>query len=66
MLAIVSKHMSDNYAIVRFLGIINLTDAAAQPTVDHINQLILAKNLNDRNLYHLGSDGASTMLGKFL
>ncbi|CAG8584582.1 1171_t:CDS:2, partial [Scutellospora calospora] len=64
MLAIVSKHLSNNYSVIRFLGIIQLDNAAAQPTVNNINHFLTAKKLNISNIFHIGSDGASTMIRK--
>ncbi|CAG8816501.1 31268_t:CDS:2, partial [Racocetra persica] len=64
ILAIVSRHLSNNYPIARFLGIIQLEDAAARPIVDSINRFLLAKRLDISNIFHIGNDGASTILGK--
>ncbi|CAG8504672.1 9051_t:CDS:2 [Cetraspora pellucida] len=64
MLAIVSKHLSDNYPVVQFLGIIQLDDAAAQSIVNNINHFLMAKKLDISYMYHMESDGASTMIGK--
>ncbi|CAG8835381.1 30799_t:CDS:2, partial [Gigaspora margarita] len=63
-LTIVSKHLLDNYPVVRFLSIIQLDDAAVQPIVDNINLFLMAKKININNIYYIGSDGASTMLEK--
>ncbi|CAG8491309.1 20990_t:CDS:2 [Gigaspora margarita] len=66
ILAIVSKHLSDNYLITHFLGIIQLEDAAAQPIVNSINQFLLAKKLDLNNMFHMESNSASTMLAEYI
>ncbi|CAG8538755.1 8959_t:CDS:2, partial [Scutellospora calospora] len=64
ILAIISKHLSDNYLITYFLSIIQLDNAVAKLIVDSINQFLLAKKLDLNNIFHIGSDSASTILGK--
>ncbi|CAG8839073.1 24340_t:CDS:2, partial [Cetraspora pellucida] len=43
-------------------GIIQLDDTAAQSIVNNINHFLMAKKLNISNMYHMKSDGASTMI----
>lgn len=63
-LAIVSKHMSHNVPVLRFVGLIGLEDCSANNILEQILKFIQINELNLNNLIHFGSDGASTMVGK--
>jgi hypothetical protein len=63
-LAIVSKHMSHNVPVLRFIGLIELEDCTANNILKQILEFIQVNELNLDNLIHFGSDGASTMVGK--
>lgn len=63
-LAIVSKHMSHNVPVLRFIGLIELEDCTANNILEQILKFIQVNALNLGNLIHFGSDGASTMVGK--
>jgi hypothetical protein len=64
-LALVSKHMVNNIATLRYLGITVISDASAESLLEAINSFILQKGLPANKLYHFGSDGASNMTGLF-
>ncbi|CAG8489063.1 293_t:CDS:2 [Scutellospora calospora] len=61
-LAIVTKHLTKNKPILRYLGMIKLEDCSAELITINLKRFILAKLLNIENLVHFGSDSASTML----
>jgi hypothetical protein len=63
-LAIVSKHISENKPVLRYLGLVELDNCNSETIMENLNQFIIAKSININNLIHFGSDGASTMLGK--
>ncbi|CAG8806039.1 23017_t:CDS:2, partial [Cetraspora pellucida] len=62
-LAIISKHISKNVPVYRYLGMIELTKETANAIVKELNIFIYAKNLPINRLINMGSDGASIMLG---
>ncbi|CAG8798775.1 15341_t:CDS:2, partial [Cetraspora pellucida] len=47
-----------SFVIEESLSIIQLDDAAAQPTVNNINHFLTAKKLNISNIFYMGSDDA--------
>ncbi|CAG8593889.1 16835_t:CDS:2, partial [Cetraspora pellucida] len=61
-LAIISKHISKNVPVYRYLGMIELTEGTANAIVKELNIFIHAKNLPINRLMNMGSDGASVML----
>jgi Domain of unknown function (DUF4371) len=63
-LAIVSKHMSYNVSVLRFIGLIELEDCTASNIFEQILGFIQINELNLDKLIHFGSDSASTMVGK--
>src|SRR5438552_1667436 len=63
-LAIVSKHMSHNVPVLRFIGLIELENCTANSILEQMLKFIQVNELNLDNLIHFGSDGASTMVGK--
>ena len=63
-LAIVSKHMSCNVPVLRFIGLVELEDCTASNIFEQILRFIEINELNLNKLIHFGSDGASTMVGK--
>jgi len=63
-LAIVSKHMSYNVPVLRFIGLIELEDCTASNIFEQILRFIQINELNLDKLIHFGSDGASMMVGK--
>jgi hypothetical protein len=65
-LAIVSKHLlQPGKPIYRFLGMISLTEQTSNSIMADLNHFIQAKNILYDDLYHVCTDGASTMTGKF-
>ncbi|CAG8634044.1 211_t:CDS:2, partial [Dentiscutata heterogama] len=62
-LAIVAKYLINNKPVLRYLGIIELTNCNAKSITEDLERFIIAKSLNIKNIFHFGSDGASTMLG---
>src|SRR5436305_78179 len=62
-LAIISRHISHNVPVTRYLGIINLDELNAEAITSNLKNFILAKGLNVKNLLHFGSDGAVTLTG---
>jgi len=63
-LAIVSKHMSHNVPVLRFIGLIELEDCTTNNILEQNLKFIQVNELNLDNLIHFGSDGASKMVGK--
>ena len=63
-LAIVSKHMSYNVPVLRFIRLIELEDCTASNIFKQILIFIQINELNLDKLIHFGSDGASMMVGK--
>ncbi|CAG8439374.1 16636_t:CDS:2 [Cetraspora pellucida] len=61
-LAIVSKHISNNFPVYRYLGMIELKEGTANAIVNKLNIFLQAKNLPIDRLMNIGSDGASVML----
>ena len=64
-LAILSKHMVGNEPVVRYLGMINLEECDANSITRDIEIFLNVKGLSLQSLYHIGSDGASVMTGKY-
>ncbi len=64
-LAIISKHMVGNEPVLRYLGIINLEKCDANSIMRDIEIFLNVKGISFQSLYHIGSDGASVMTGKF-
>lgn len=62
-LAIVSKHITFNMPVYRFVGLIELKDCSANGIMKELNEFFKIKNLSVLTLGHFGSDGASVMLG---
>lgn len=65
-LALVSKHMVNNIATLRYLGITAVSDTSAESLLKAIDSFILQKGLPADKLCHFGSDGASNMTGLYL
>jgi hypothetical protein len=63
-MAIVSN-MVGNEPILRYLGMINLKECNANSIVRDIEIFLGAKGISFKSLYHIGSDGASVMTGKY-
>ncbi|CAG8529783.1 1654_t:CDS:2, partial [Scutellospora calospora] len=64
ILAIVSKHLlRPGKPIYQFLGMISLTEQMSDTIIADLNRFIQAKNILYNNLYHICTDGASTMIG---
>src|SRR6266480_1217564 len=63
-LAIVSKHISHNVPVLRYIGLIELESCTADSIVSQILKFVQVNELNLDKLIHFGSDGASTMVGK--
>jgi len=63
-LAIVSKYMSYNIPVLRFIGLIELEDCTANYIFEQILKFIQTNELDLDNLIHFGSDGISTIVGK--
>ncbi|CAG8759234.1 13657_t:CDS:2, partial [Cetraspora pellucida] len=63
-LAIVSKHLVKNIPCHRYLGMIQLTSGTADSITSELLRFFTAKNIPTKTLFHMGSDGASVMLGK--
>jgi len=64
-LAIVGKYMVENEPVLRYLGMINLEECNANSIMRDIEIFLSAKGISFQTLYHVGSDGASVMTGKF-
>jgi len=64
-LAILSKHMIGNEPVLRYLGMINLEEGDANSIMRDIKIFLNAKGISFQSLYHIGSDGASVMTGKY-
>lgn len=62
-LAIVSKHLVKNIPCHRYLGMIQLTSGTADSITSELLRFFTAKNIPTKTLFHMGSDGASVMLG---
>ncbi|CAG8847503.1 32983_t:CDS:2, partial [Gigaspora margarita] len=62
--AIVSKHISENNSVLRYLRLVELDDCSTEAIMEDLKRFITAKSIDINNLIHFGSDGASTMLGK--
>ncbi len=62
-LVIVSKHISNNVLVLRYVGLIELDDCTANNIVIQIKNFLMEKELQVENIAHFGSDGASTMIG---
>ena len=63
-LAIVSRHISHNVPVTRYLGMINLDELNAEAITLNLKNFISAKGLKIENLLHFGSDGVATLIGK--
>ncbi|CAG8787658.1 20991_t:CDS:2, partial [Cetraspora pellucida] len=61
-LAIVSKHISNNFPVYRYLGMIELKEGTANAIVNKLNIFLQAKNLPIDRLMNIGSDSASVIL----
>ncbi|CAG8677481.1 16258_t:CDS:2, partial [Cetraspora pellucida] len=61
-LAIVSKHISNNFSVYHYLGMIKLKEGTANAIVNELNIFLQAKNLPIDYLMNIESDGASVML----
>ena len=57
--------MVNNLPILRYLGIIKITDASTKSLKESIDAFIIQKRLSTEKLIHFGSDGASNMQGKY-
>lgn len=64
-LAILSKHMVENEPVLLYLGMINLEKCDANSITRDIKIFLNAKGISFQSLYHIGSDGASVMMGKY-
>ncbi|CAB4462023.1 unnamed protein product [Rhizophagus irregularis] len=62
-LAVVSRHISHNVPVTRYLGMINLDELTAEAIAFDLKSFIIAKGLKVENLLHFGSDGAATLIG---
>ncbi|CAG8823821.1 1124_t:CDS:1, partial [Racocetra persica] len=62
-LAIVTKYLTKNRPVLRYLGIIELNNCDAKSISKDLKRFITAKSLNIKNLAHFGNDRASTILG---
>lgn len=62
-LAVVSRHISHNVPVTRYLGMIDLDDLTAEAIAFDLKSFIIAKGLKVENLLHFGSDGAATLIG---
>ena len=62
-LVIVSKHISNNVPVLRYVGLIELDDCTANNIVIQIKNFLMEKELQVENIAHFRSDGASTMIG---
>ncbi|RIB02463.1 hypothetical protein C2G38_2291253 [Gigaspora rosea] len=62
-LVIVSKHLVNNIPCYRYLGMIQLTSGTANSITSELLHFFTAKNIPTKALNHMGSDGASVMLG---
>ncbi|CAG8761742.1 7554_t:CDS:1, partial [Racocetra fulgida] len=56
---IVSKHITFNMPVYRFVGLIELKDCSANGIMKELNEFFKIKNLSVLTLGHFGSDGAS-------
>ncbi|CAG8784845.1 19898_t:CDS:2, partial [Cetraspora pellucida] len=61
---VIEESLSNEIQNSPYWSIIQLDDAAAQSIVNNINRFLMAKKLDISNMYHIGSGGASTMIGK--
>jgi hypothetical protein len=65
-LVIASQHMAFNTPIIRYLGLIKLEDCKSESIMEALETFIINKNLCIMDISHFGSDGASTMTGKYI
>ncbi|CAG8579745.1 18231_t:CDS:2 [Racocetra persica] len=63
-LAIVTKYLTQNTPVLRYLGMIELDNCNAESITNNLERFIIAKSLNIENPTHFGSDRASTILGQ--
>ncbi|CAH1769156.1 6227_t:CDS:2, partial [Entrophospora sp. SA101] len=62
-LALVSKHITDDMPVLRFLGLIKINNATSDSLLSVVESFLLQKGLEISKMYHFGSDGASNMRG---
>ncbi|CAJ0867761.1 19088_t:CDS:2 [Entrophospora sp. SA101] len=60
-LALVSKHITDDMPVLRFLGLIKINNATSDSLLSVVESFLLQKGLEISKMYHFGSDGASNM-----
>lgn len=65
-LALVSKHITDDMPVLRFLGLIKINNATSDSLLSVVENFLLQKGLEISKMYHVGSDGASNMRGMFI
>ncbi|GBB86298.1 hypothetical protein RclHR1_12720005 [Rhizophagus clarus] len=63
-LAIISKHIVRNEPVLRYLGMINLEECDVSLITKDIEIFCNTKGISFKALFHIGSDGASVMIGK--
>ncbi|CAG8534637.1 67_t:CDS:2, partial [Scutellospora calospora] len=62
-IAIVSKHISNNFSVYCYLGMIELKERTANAIINELNIFLQTKNLLIDYLMNIGSDSASVILG---
>ena len=62
-LAIMSRHISHNVPVTRYLGVIDLDELNAEAITLNLKNFIVAKGLEVKKVLHIGSDGTTTLVG---